>query len=385
MLKYSNQGVEAMIFRQLLDPATSTYTYLLADEASREAVLIDPVREQLERDVELVEQLGLKLTRALETHVHADHVTAGGLLRERLGCRLVVGERTGVLTADHRAGDGESIRFGRGSLEVRSTPGHTHGCVTYVCGAEGMAFTGDALFIRGCGRTDFQQGGARELYASVHEKIFSLPDDTRLYPGHDYKGRMVTTVAEEKRFNPRLGGDKSLEEFVGIMEKLQLAPPQRIDEAVPANMASGITEPEASRPSTAARDRWAPIRRTDSGVPVVATEWVASRPEGVRLIDVREHVEFCGPYGHIEGAELVPLSSLVGASQSWDRRQPIITICAWGTRSAKAAALLAQRGFAKVVSLEGGMTRWTDEARAVVEVMGDRERQDAEIWRGMGI
>jgi glyoxylase-like metal-dependent hydrolase (beta-lactamase superfamily II)/rhodanese-related sulfurtransferase len=374
-----------MIFRQLLDPATSTYTYLLGDEESREAVIIDSVREQLERDVELIAELGLKLTQALETHIHADHVTGGGLLRERLGCRLVVGERTGVLTADRQVGDGDRICFGRQVLETRSTPGHTYGCVTYVCAEEGMAFTGDALFIRGCGRTDFQQGDARALYTSVHDKIFSLPDDTRLYPGHDYRGRMVTTVDEEKRFNPRLGGGRSLDAFVGIMESLQLAPPQRIDEAVPANMASGVTEPEPSRPSTVASDGWAPIRRTGSDVPVVSPEWVASNAASVRLIDVREHFEFRGPFGHLEGAEAVPLADLVGALESWDREQPIVTICAYGTRSGRAAALLVERGFSRVASLEGGMTRWTDEARAVVEVMGDRERQDAEIWRGMGI
>jgi glyoxylase-like metal-dependent hydrolase (beta-lactamase superfamily II)/rhodanese-related sulfurtransferase len=374
-----------MIFRQLLDPATSTYTYLLADEETREAVIIDPVREQLDRDATLIEELGLKLTQALETHVHADHVTGGGLLRERFGCSLVVGERAGVLTADRRVLEGAPIRFGRHVLEVRSTPGHTDGCVTYVCAEEGMAFTGDALFIRGCGRTDFQQGDARSLYASVREKIFDLPDDTCLYPGHDYKGRMVTTVGEEKRFNPRLGGGRSIDEFAAIMQSLRLAPPQRIDEAVPANMASGVTEPEPSHASTAAADRWAPVRRTESGVPVVSTEWVAASAGQLRLVDVREHLEFRGPLGHIDGAEAVPLAGLLDATQSWDRDRPTVTICAYGTRSAKAAALLAEQGFSKVASLEGGMTRWTDEGRAVVEVMGDRERQDAEIWRGMGI
>ena len=158
------------------------------DPTSNEAALIDPVKEQVERDIELIQALALKLKYTLETHIHADHVTGGGLLRERLGCRLVVGERTGVLTADRQVGDGDRIRFGRQVLEARSTPGHTSGCVSYVCAQERMAFTGDALFIRGCGRTDFQQGDARALYTSVHDKIFSLPDDTRLYPGHDYGG-----------------------------------------------------------------------------------------------------------------------------------------------------------------------------------------------------
>ena len=180
---------------------------------------------------------------ALETHVHADHVTGAGLLRERLGCRVFVGEHTGVPTADVQLEDGDLVRFGALALEARSTPGHTDGCVTYVCHEEGMAFTGDALLIRGCGRTDFQQGDAARLYASVREKILSLPGETRLYPGHDYRGRTVTTVSEEKAFNPRLGDAKTAEEFIALMHELKLAYPKRIGEAVPANMASGMPQP----------------------------------------------------------------------------------------------------------------------------------------------
>jgi glyoxylase-like metal-dependent hydrolase (beta-lactamase superfamily II)/rhodanese-related sulfurtransferase len=374
-----------MLFRQLLDPETSSYTYLLADERTLEAVLIDPVREQVDRDTQLLEELGLGLAYALETHVHADHVTGGGILRKQLGCRLVVGDRTGVLTADISLGDGDVLRFGSQSLEVRSTPGHTYGCVTYVHHEEGMAFTGDALLIRGCGRTDFQQGDPAALYASVREKIFGLPDTTRLYPGHDYKGRTLTTVAEEKRFNPRLGASKSLEQFVDIMAGLHLAHPKRIDEAVPANMASGVTEPEATRPSTDEADRWAPVERTASGVPVVSPEWVAAHLRGVHLVDVREHIEFCGPVGHIEGAELVPLSGLQGAAGAWPRDRPVVTVCTYGTRSGKAAQLLAQEGFVEVASLHGGMIRWAEEGRPRVEVLGDRARQDAAAWQGMGI
>lgn len=174
-----------MLFRQLFDPDTSIYTYLLADETTGEAVVIDPVREQVARDVELIEELGLTLIGALETHVHADHVTGGGALREKLGCRLFVGERTGVLTADVQLRDGDRIRFGEHTIEARATPGHTSGCVSFVCHGEGIAFTGVALLIRGCGRTDFQQGDAATLYQSVHDKILDLPDFTRLYPGHD--------------------------------------------------------------------------------------------------------------------------------------------------------------------------------------------------------
>jgi len=232
-----------MIFRQYFDPETSTYTYLLADESSREAVLIDPVREHAGRDEGQLRELGLRLVFTLETHVHADHVTASGLLRERLGSKVVVGARAGVDNADVQIDDGAGIGFGAHWLEARETPGHTDGCVTWVCATAGLAFTGDALLIRGCGRTDFQQGDARRLFRSVRERIFSLPDDTRLHPAHDYQGRMVTTVAEEKRFNPRLGTARTEDEFVAIMHGLRLAYPKRMAEAVPANLLSGLAPP----------------------------------------------------------------------------------------------------------------------------------------------
>jgi glyoxylase-like metal-dependent hydrolase (beta-lactamase superfamily II)/rhodanese-related sulfurtransferase len=322
---------------------------------------------------------------ALETHVHADHVTGAGELRRRLGCRLVVGARSGVLTADVRVGEGDAIGFGRYALEVRETPGHTDGCVTYVCDEEGIAFTGDALLIRGCGRTDFQQGDARTLYESVRRKILDLPDATRLYPGHDYKGRTVTTVAEEKRFNPRLGGAKSVEQFVELMSRLGLAYPRRMDEAVPANMASGVTEPEEVHASTLESDRWAPVQRTASGVPVVSAQWLAAHRAAVRIVDVREHIEFCGPLGHIEGAELTPLVALSERAREWDRSEPVVTVCAYGTRSGKAALLLLDRGFESVASLHGGMVRWTEERLPAVDVMGDRASQDAAAWLGMDI
>ncbi len=374
-----------MLFRQLLDPETSTYSYLLADTASREAVLIDSVREQVPRDRQLVEELGLKLRFALETHVHADHVTGAGLLREALGCQIVVGERAGVLTADLRCQTGDVIRFGACALEIRETPGHTDGCVSFVCHEASMAFTGDALLIRGCGRTDFQQGNPRTLHRSVHAQLLSLPGETLLYPAHDYKGRTATTVAEELAFNPRLGSSRTIEDFVSLMDGLNLAYPKRIDEAVPANMASGLTEPEAIEASRHVGDGWAPVMRTTSGVPVVLGDWLADHAQNVRIVDVREHIEFCGPLGHLAGAELVPLSKLAEASSDWSREQPLVTVCAYGTRSGKAALSLYERGFSHVASLHGGMTKWSEEGRPAVEVLGDRTRQDAEAFAGMGI
>jgi len=230
-----------MLFRQLFDRDTSTYTYLLADEVSRAAVLIDSVREQLERDLALLEDLDLTLTYVLETHVHADHVTSAALLRERTGARTVVSHAGGAPCADLQVRNGDVIRFGAHALEVRATPGHTSGCVTYVTENRCMAFTGDALLIRGCGRTDFQEGDAHTLFQSVRGRIFTLPDECAIYPGHDYAGRTVSTVGEEKRLNPRLGAHRSEAEFVEIMENLGLAPPQRLDEALPANRNCGAT------------------------------------------------------------------------------------------------------------------------------------------------
>lgn len=231
-----------MLFRQLFDPTSSTYTYLLADEETREAVIIDPVIDQLDRDTQLVQELGLTLLFTLDTHVHADHVTASGSLAKRLGTKAVLSKRSGVGCAEVLVKDGDRVLFGRYHLEVRETPGHTDGCLTFVTGDQKMVFPGDALLIRGSGRTDFQQGNSRSLYRSVHEKIFTLPDAAIVYPGHDYKGRTSSSVGEEKRWNPRLGQGKTVEQFVEIMANLQLAPPKQLAVAVPANLHCGMPQ-----------------------------------------------------------------------------------------------------------------------------------------------
>ena len=225
------------MIRQLFDRDTCTYTYLLADEGK--AVIIDPVLERVDRDLQLLDELGLELVCVAETHVHADHVTAAATLRSFTGCSVIYGCDSGALGADTVVGDGDHVRFGSRYLIARETPGHTAGCVTYVLDDLSAAFTGDTLMVRGCGRTDFQEGDARTLYHSVHEKIFSLPDACVVYPGHDYKGRTCSTVGEERHFNPRLGAGKTEGDFAGIMAALQLSPPARIDVAVPANLNAG--------------------------------------------------------------------------------------------------------------------------------------------------
>ncbi|MCB9663238.1 MAG: MBL fold metallo-hydrolase [Alphaproteobacteria bacterium] len=228
-----------MIFRQLFDPETSTYTYLVADETTREAALVDPVLEHVDAYVALLDQLGLRLVWALDTHVHADHVTGAGALRERLGAKTVVGEGANVACADVHAAHGQVFRVGDLELEARLTPGHTSADVVYVM--RDRVFTGDTLFIGGCGRTDFQQGDAGRLYDGLHANVFSLPPDTLVYPGHDYKGDTVSTVKQELAKNPRLGGGRTRDEFVRIMDALDLPYPKHIDRALPANQACGTT------------------------------------------------------------------------------------------------------------------------------------------------
>lgn len=235
-----------MFFRQLFDRTSCTYTYLLADQACGEAILIDPVLEQWERDAQLLKEWGLNLKYTLETHVHADHITGAHKLREAFGCQSALSPASNAHCADFFLEDEAKVQFGQFYVKVLKTPGHTSSCISFLTHDLSRVFTGDALMIRGCGRTDFQQGNPTTLYESVHHKLFTLNDDTLVYPGHDYKGRTVSTIGEEKQFNPRLGQNKSLEEFIEIMNNLNLPEPQKIDIAVLANQQCGkILEPAA--------------------------------------------------------------------------------------------------------------------------------------------
>lgn len=224
-----------MILRQLFDRESSTYTYLVADPATREAALVDPVLEQVDRDLALLSELGLTLTWVLETHVHADHVTAAGLLRERTGARTAA-SAVGAPCVDRQLADGDVVEVGGVSITALATPGHTDDGISFKVG--GFVLTGDTLLVRGCGRADFQNGSPESLYDSITNVLFALPDDTVVLPGHDYKGFTTTTIGEEKRFNPRIAG-KSKAEFTAIMNGLGLPKPKKIDVAVPANRACG--------------------------------------------------------------------------------------------------------------------------------------------------
>ena len=344
-----------MIFRQLFDPQSSTYSYLLADAATREAVLIDPVFEQTRRDAALIRELDLKLGWTLESHVHADHVTGAWLLRQQLGSRIALSAASGAEGADRLLEPGARLSFGRRNLEVRATPGHTEGCVSYVLDDQSMAFTGDALLIRGCGRTDFQKGDARRLFRAVHEQIFSLPDDCVLFPAHDYRGLTASSVGEERRYNPRLGGGVLEDDFVGYMQHLGLPHPKQIAVAVPANLRCGRPE-DGAVPADA--PSWAPLTFTVAGLWELQPDWLEENLGRVQLVDVREPAEFDGPLGHLRGSRCLPLGVLEAQSAALDRARPIVTICRSGARSAQATVLLRKAGFDRVANLAGGMLRW---------------------------
>lgn len=229
-----------MNIRQLFDPATSTYTYLLWDADSGEAAVIDSVKEQVDRDQQLLNDLGLKPKYLLETHIHADHVTGSGILRERFGEQVTaaVHKASGSDCADLLLNDGDTLMLGKQTIRVMYTPGHTDTDVSFL--VDGAVFTGDALLIRGSGRTDFQSGDAGTAWDSITGKLFTLADDTVVYPGHDYNGQTVSSIGEEKASNPRLGGGRSRDEYIAIMNGMDLPKPQRIEEAVPGNLHCGL-------------------------------------------------------------------------------------------------------------------------------------------------
>jgi len=356
-----------LIFRQLFDSTSSTYTYLLGDAASGEAVLIDPVYENERRDLALLRELGLHLVATLDTHVHADHVTAAWLLKQRSGSQILLSENAGAANVDRPLQHGDRVDFGARHLQVRATPGHTAGCLSYVLDDHSKAFTGDSLLIRGCGRTDFQQGSPAQLFRSVKEQILSLPSACLLYPGHDYRGLTVTSVGEEQRYNPRLGGDVDAVDFAGYMNNLGLPHPKLMDIAVPANLRCGQPDALAALP---AEPGWAPLSCNFGGVweiqPTALQERIAGGPAGdIQVIDVREPAEFTDALGHIRGARLLPLSQLAARRDEIDRHRPVVAVCRSGARSAQATVLLQKAGYTQVANLAGGMLRWRAEALPV--------------------
>jgi glyoxylase-like metal-dependent hydrolase (beta-lactamase superfamily II)/rhodanese-related sulfurtransferase len=354
----------SLIFRQLFDSTSSTYTYLLGDPQSRQAVIIDTVFEQHLRDLALLQELGLDLAAVLDTHCHADHVTGAWLMRQATQCRIGISQSYGdaMRGADLRLDHGDRVPFGRRYLEVRATPGHTAGCVSYVTDDHRMCFTGDCLLIRGAGRCDFQQGNARTMYRSIKDQIFSLPDDCLILPAHDYSGRTMSSVGEERAHNPRIGGHADERDFVGFMENLKLPHPKQIDVAVSANLRSGMPkDARVPRPAD-----WGPVRRSYAGLLEIEPEWVTEHLGEVHVLDVRQHEELDERLGHIAGAQVIPLNELRDRLTEVPKDRPVIAVCHAGMRSGQATIILGEADFPAVANLHGGMLLWNQMGLPVV-------------------
>jgi glyoxylase-like metal-dependent hydrolase (beta-lactamase superfamily II)/rhodanese-related sulfurtransferase len=345
-----------MLFRQLYDHVSSTYSYLLADEQTREAVFIDTVYEQHVRDAALVRELGLELGWVIDTHCHADHVTGAWLMKVDLGARIALSREYGAANVDVPLTHGDRIRFGSHVLEVRSTPGHTEGCLSFVTEDRVMVFTGDALLVRGAGRTDFQHGDATRLFRSIREQLFTLPDACFVHPAHDYEGRTVSTVGEERAFNPRIGGGAREEDFVGYMKNLGLPHPKQIAVAVPANLRAGRPADGAD----ALGPTWGPVVRTYGGLPEIAPEWVAQHRDAVNVLDVRAAYELEGELSHLEGAQSIPIDELRDRIAEVRSDKPVVVVCQTGRRAGLGTTILEKAGMKRVANLSGGMVRWRD-------------------------
>jgi glyoxylase-like metal-dependent hydrolase (beta-lactamase superfamily II)/rhodanese-related sulfurtransferase len=348
-------GGSTLLFRQLFDADTGTFTYLLADVPSRTGVIIDAVFEQHGRDLSLIRELGVELVASIDTHAHADHVTGSWLMHEATGCAIGLAVAARAENVTRPLAHGDRVAFGSRALEVRATPGHTDGCITFVLDDHSMAFTGDALLVRGCGRCDFQQGNAHTLWASITGQILSLPESCLLYPGHDYTGRGVTSVAEEKAFNARLGGEASERDFVGHMENMKLPHPHKIAEALPGNMRSGKPREAAAAPA------WAPLARSYAGLPELTPSWVVAHQSDLTVLDVRSAEEFNGPDGRVAGSLLIPLPELESRSSEIPTGRPLVVVCHSGSRSALATQQLLKAGRQQVANLRGGLSRWAAE------------------------
>lgn len=332
----------ALLMRQLFDRETCTYTYLLVDPNTSEGIIIDPVKEQFERDLQAIEELGVELLYVLDTHIHADHSTSAGMIRQNTGAKIVFGEATEIQGIDLAVKQGDTITFGHFELKVIATPGHTSGCTSYY--VDGMVFTGDTLFIRGCGRTDFQGGNAETLYESITEKLFALPDDTRIYPGHDYKGRLWSTIGEEKQWNPRVGQRKTKAEFVDIMNHLNLAMPKKINEAVPANMSCGI-EREPKR-----------FVYDDFSMNELYAKW-QNLPSDELILDNRTVEEYTD--GHVPGSINIPFGQEGEHLQQLKQYKHVYIYCRSGRRAQTACAHLSIMGLDHLVCIShSGMPDW---------------------------
>ena len=336
-----------MIFRQLFDSVSGTYSYLLASRAGGEALILDPVLEKVDRYCQLLRELDLKLVKAVDTHLHADHVTGLGELRDRTHCVTIMGEQTKADVVAMRVTDGDTVTIEGITLDVMYTPGHTDDSYSYLMGDR--VFTGDTLLIRGTGRTDFQNGSARAQYDSIFNRLLKLPDETMVFPAHDYKGDTVSTIGEEKRYNPRLQV-RSIDEYIELMNNLKLPNPKLMDVVMPANLRVGLPQDELAK----------------QGLAFTATEAIESlgRPD-ILLVDLREASERAkhgtlpgalhAPYPGI-GESLKPGGMLREVATASGRR--IVFFCAYGERSAMAVTAAKEAGLTHPAHIAGGIDAW---------------------------
>jgi len=344
-----------MIFRQLFDSLSGTYSYLLASRAGGEALILDPVLEKVERYCQLLRELDLRLVKAVDTHLHADHVTGLGELRDRTHCVTIMGEQSKADVVAMRVADGDRVMIEGLALEVIYTPGHTDDSYSFLLADR--VFTGDTLLIRGTGRTDFQNGSARAQYDSIFGRLLKLPDETMVFPAHDYKGDTVSTIGEERRFNPRLQVG-SVDEYVELMGSLNLPNPRMMDVAVPANMHVGLPQDDLERQGQAlsARDAITSLGRPD-----------------ILLVDLRENSERA-KHGMLPGAlhapypgiaeSLRPGGMLHEVAAATGRR--IVFFCAFGERSAMAVAAAGAAGVPNTAHIAGGIDAWKRAGGAVL-------------------
>jgi sulfur dioxygenase len=335
-----------MIFRQLFDSVSGTYTYLLASRCGGEALIIDPVLEKVDRYLQLIDELDLRLVKAADTHIHADHLTGLGALRDRTHCITVMGDASKVDVVSLRVAEGDKLKIEGVSLDVLYTPGHTDDSYSFLMGDR--VFTGDTLLIRGTGRTDFQNGSARAQYDSIFGKLLKLPEETLVFPAHDYKGDTVSTIGEEKRFNPRLQV-RSVDEYVELMGKLKLPNPKMMDVAVPANLQVGLHQDEIARRGLALS-------------PAQAME-LMGQPD-IALVDLREASER-ERHGVIPGSLIAPYGELARNVQPGGRLhrlaqddKRIVFYCAFGERSAIAVQAAQDAGILTACHIAGGLDAW---------------------------
>jgi len=336
-----------MIFRQLFDSVSGTYSYLLASRAGGEALILDPVLEKADRYCQLLRELDLRLVKAVDTHLHADHVTGLGELRDRTQCITIMGEQSKADVVSMRVSDGDRVTIEGLCLDVMYTPGHTDDSYSYLMGDR--VFTGDTLLIRGTGRTDFQNGSSRAQYDSIFNRLLKLPDETLVFPAHDYKGDTVSTIGEERRYNPRLQVH-SVDEYIELMANLKLPNPKMMDVAVPANMHVGLHQEDLAK----------------QGLALSALDAIKSlgRPD-ILLVDLREASERA-KHGTISGAlhapypgiaeSLTPGGMLREVAAATGRR--VVFFCAFGERSAMAVTAAKNAGLANTAHIEGGIDAW---------------------------